>query len=67
MHKNLMKMIGSTPYIEQVRIVESSTFDAEGTMCNVLIESPSLPDGYNGQQEMFIRDGEVFFRREADT
>lgn len=54
-------------YADQVTILESVPFDLDEFMFNVLVESPFLPEGYNGQQEMYLKEDKIHFRREADT
>lgn len=53
-------------YSSQVKVLETSPFD-DDDFFNVLIESPILPDGYNGQQEIYLKEGKIYFKREADV
>lgn len=53
-------------YKDQVTVLDTVPFDDED-FYNVLVQSPLLTDGYNGQQEMFIKDGKIGFRRDTDT
>lgn len=64
LHKYFFKSLHN--YSDQVRVVESMPFDDEDFF-NVLVESDELPEGYNGQQEMFVKQGKIQFKREADV
>ena len=64
-HKVLLEKLNSS-YSDQVEILRITEY-GEDNLFNVLLESSILADGYHGQQELFIEDNRIKFRRDTDT
>jgi hypothetical protein len=58
-----------TKHRDQIRVNRATMYDDGGKqlLYAVNVSSDALRAGYHGVQEMFIRDGKVHFRQEADT